>query len=431
MIAALPIMETLEEAGHEAVFVGGAVRDAVLGLPIQDVDIATSATPEETLALFPKCIPTGLQHGTVTVVQHGMTYEVTTYRAEAAYVGHRKPSEVVFIKGLDEDLLRRDFTMNAMAIQLSGELYDPCGGEGDLRASRLRCVGDPSLRFQEDALRMIRAVRFLGAYRLAPVPSLWRSLKRHAALLRHVAMERVQAELDKMLGSDVPERALIWLAASGLLSHWKEPLPGSALSKMNQAMEEWKGSAGDELQLTDMAQLPVKDERWAAVFLSLAFTGEEAGSVMSQLRFSNKRSMFISAVIDCHERMIDRGQPTRNDVAPLKRAWTEVVLTAGESAARSWLRIARTLPHNQGRLTQPSAALLASWLEDMPAKTLKELAVGGAEVLQRLNRPAGPWLSKTLSRLLLAAASGETANEKDKLLAWAENWNEEDRSDEH
>jgi tRNA nucleotidyltransferase (CCA-adding enzyme) len=166
--SALPIVKRLREHHFEAFFVGGAVRDSILGLSIKDVDIATSARPEQVLALFERCIPTGLQHGTITVIIDGLAYEVTTFRQESAYEAHRKPESVRYITELDGDLLRRDFTMNAMALAEDGELYDPYGGVQDLQRKTLRSVGDPDARCQEDALRMLRAVRFIGVYQRTP-----------------------------------------------------------------------------------------------------------------------------------------------------------------------------------------------------------------------------------------------------------------------
>lgn len=151
------VMNRLMGNGYKAYMVGGCVRDSLLGRPVSDVDIATSALPEQVLSLFPRVVPTGLQHGTVTVVMPTCTYEVTTFRKESGYEGHRRPEEVEFIDDLEEDLMRRDFTINAMAIDVEGELHDPFGGAADLEQRLIRCVGDAEQRFREDALRMLAA----------------------------------------------------------------------------------------------------------------------------------------------------------------------------------------------------------------------------------------------------------------------------------
>ena len=154
------ILHRLRTAGHQGYCVGGCVRDRLLGREPKDYDVTTSAKPEEVMALFaPHAIPTGLQHGTVTVVSEGERVEVTTFRWDGAYTDHRHPDAVTFTASLTEDLSRRDFTINAMAMDSDGQVTDPFGGTADLRRGALRCVGDPAARFQEDALRIMRALR--------------------------------------------------------------------------------------------------------------------------------------------------------------------------------------------------------------------------------------------------------------------------------
>ena len=159
------LLKTLEQAGFEACFVGGCVRDTLLGRPVHDWDITTSALPEQTMALFPRCIPTGLKHGTVTVLLNGESFEVTTFRKDGAYHDARHPDEVTFVPRLEEDLARRDFTINAMAMHLDGSITDCFHGREDLQSGVIRCVGDPDLRFQggcaADAARLalFRAAR--------------------------------------------------------------------------------------------------------------------------------------------------------------------------------------------------------------------------------------------------------------------------------
>lgn len=420
MRAALPIIETLQAGGYEAVFVGGAVRDAVLGLPVHDIDIATSALPEQTMSLFERSIPTGLQHGTVTVIHNGITYEITTYRSETEYENYRKPKGVVFIERLDEDLLRRDFTMNAMAIRGSGELYDPYGGLSDLEQNVLRCVGDADQRFQEDALRMVRAVRFLGSYSLKPAPSAWRSLKRHSALLRHIAMERVQAELDKMIGCNTPERALGWLRASGLLLELKEPLADGLLSRLSAPAPQLAISC-----------LNHPDERWASVFLALKCQVEEARAFLSSLRFPNKRTALIVAIMQLNYWMSSSlSEDGLIDKSETRQMWIRGVLRFGEATSRHYLAVAQSLDGISGGLSEQAASTLSDIINGMPAKSLKELSVGGSELQRALTRKAGPWISNMLNRLLQAVAAGKLPNTKDKLLEQAKLWIKEETIDE-
>ncbi|MFF2887560.1 CCA tRNA nucleotidyltransferase [Paenibacillus sp. NPDC057967] len=417
MRAAMPLIEQLEAEGHEAVFVGGAVRDAVLGLSVHDIDIATSALPEQVMALFPKCIPTGLQHGTVTVVQEGETYEVTTYRTESEYEQFRKPSSVAYVLQLDEDLLRRDFTMNAMAIRQSGSVYDPYDGLSDLHKFRLRCVGKADERLQEDALRMLRAIRFLGTYGLRPVPSLWRAMKAYKPLLRHIAMERVQAELDKMLSGDVPERALAWLGASGLWADFKEAVPPDLLARIQEIAEDGRD------EMASLGSLEHLDERWAAILLSLQADEKDAQELLASLRLPNKRTSLIMTVLRLHSELAVR--VNTGDEPGIRAAWLASVIRFGEEAAMHWLHVVRALKPQAGQVSEESANRLSAMLEEMPVKSLKQLAVSGNDLQQALSRKAGPWMSIMLKRLLIAAASGEVANERDKLLAASLLWNEE------
>ena len=156
------ILERIEKEGYEAYFVGGGVRDTLLGLPISDVDIASSATPEEIKRFFPVTFDVGIQHGTVMVLHEKETYEITTFRTESKYEKFRRPEKVNYVRSLREDLKRRDFTINAIALNRHGQSEDPFDGQRDIKAKIIRAVGNPSERFREDALRMMRAARFMS-----------------------------------------------------------------------------------------------------------------------------------------------------------------------------------------------------------------------------------------------------------------------------
>ena len=215
----LYILQTLELAGHAAYLVGGCVRDHLLGKSPDDFDICTSARPEETMQLFDRCIPTGIAHGTVTVLYDGMQAEVTVFRREAAYSDHRHPDGVEFTDDLAEDLSRRDFTINAMAMDCRGMLHDPWGGQPDLQAGLLRCVGDPQKRLQEDALRMLRGLRFSAQLGFSIEPETLTAIRENAPYCRYVAAERIQVELTKTLLSDHPQ-AVGSMIALGLLERF-------------------------------------------------------------------------------------------------------------------------------------------------------------------------------------------------------------------
>lgn len=200
------IIRVLREAGYEAYYVGGCVRDHLLGRPIHDWDITTSALPEQTMRCFDHCVPTGIKHGTVTVLLEHVTAEVTTFRADGAYSDARHPDQVRFVRNLEEDLSRRDFTINAMAMDSEGRIIDLFGGREDLGRKLLRCVGDPETRFREDALRMLRALRFSAQLGFSLEEKTRQAISNCAHLCGELSVERVRDEVEKTLLSEQPYR---------------------------------------------------------------------------------------------------------------------------------------------------------------------------------------------------------------------------------
>lgn len=200
------IIHTIEDAGYEAFAVGGCVRDSLLFRTPDDWDITTSAKPEEVKRLFKKTIDTGIQHGTVTVMLHHAGYEVTTYRIDGEYADARHPKEVTFTANLSEDLRRRDFTINAMAYNDRSGIVDDFHGMEDLKSGVLRAVGDPTERFEEDALRMMRAVRFSAQLDYEIEEKTREAIKALAKNLEQISAERIQVELVKLVKSSHPEK---------------------------------------------------------------------------------------------------------------------------------------------------------------------------------------------------------------------------------
>lgn len=209
-------LNALRRNGFAAHPVGGCVRDLLLGRTPGDWDIATSARPETVVGLFAKTVPTGLKHGTVTVVLDGMSLEVTTFRSDGGYSDGRHPDTVVFGGSLEQDLARRDFTVNAMALAEDGSVIDPFGGQADLEKRLIRAVGDPDLRFQEDALRMFRAIRFAAQLGFEVEEKTFAAIGRLSDRAQYVSGERIKAEVEKTLLSPRPEAAFLFLS-TGLL----------------------------------------------------------------------------------------------------------------------------------------------------------------------------------------------------------------------
>ena len=215
-LEALPVMQQLVEAGYEAYFVGGSVRDMLLHKPISDVDIATSATPQEVKEIFPHTVDVGIEHGTVMVIYHKEGYEVTTFRTEEGYEDFRHPDKVTFVRSLEEDLKRRDFTINALAIGIDDQLMDFFDGIGDLERQCIRCVGDAKERFNEDALRMFRAVRFVGQLGFQVEEETKNAISLLKMNLSKVAVERMKVEFEKMIKSSYRKDALKLFVETGL-----------------------------------------------------------------------------------------------------------------------------------------------------------------------------------------------------------------------
>ncbi|OXS61163.1 CCA tRNA nucleotidyltransferase [Cohnella sp. CIP 111063] len=412
----LAIVRALESAGYRAYLVGGCVRDRWLGRPLNDIDIATSAKPEAVMELFGRTLPTGLQHGTVTVMEGGRPFEVTTFRRESGYSDGRRPDEVAFVDDLNEDLARRDFTFNAMAFSSEGELIDPYGGQDALRAGVVDCVGDAAERFGEDALRMVRAIRFAAELGFDILPDVWDGIVGQRSRLKQVAIERIGAEWDKMMGGSGPEQAMHYLFKSGLLACVKEPLPEAFAQaaeryRLNGSPREWDpwgASASDEATLGSLLALPAlleRDRRWAALLAGLHVGAEDASALLRTLRIAGHRAARIAAAAGVFERL------GGCEEAELRSVWIEAVLACGRPAAEDALAIREA----NGEPCEE----LREWLEAMPIATVAELDVKGDELAAYLGRTPGPWIAETLRKLLAETASGRLPNEKFALLSAA------------
>lgn len=416
------VLAKLTEAGYEAYLVGGCVRDAVLDRPIKDIDIATSALPEQVIACFPRTAPTGLQHGTVTVILQQGTYEVTTFRKEAEYEGFRRPSSVAYISDLTEDLKRRDFTMNAMAMDSAGNVVDPFEGQKDLALGVLRCVGKAEERFGEDALRMLRCIRFASTYELQVEESTWQALLAQAPLLRHIAMERVRSELQRMIDGPAPARAVRLLLASRLTAHLKKQLP--------LPFERWL--AWDNA-LDAVGALEEQHDRWSMLLMLLEVPADIVRTALQELTFSRADGDAVWAVLALREAVaaqLSGGDPQdaalQTDPAPLERVWKLGAVRSGEAAARALLRLLRGLRPSSGQRGELALFLDTAapelvrrgedWLSEIPCFSLKELAISGKDLASELSMQPGPWMGKLLQFLLERAALGEMPNERESLL---------------
>ncbi|WEK55728.1 MAG: CCA tRNA nucleotidyltransferase [Candidatus Cohnella colombiensis] len=397
--AGLHVVGELVNDGHEAYLVGGCVRDRMLGRPLHDIDITTSALPEQVMKLFSRTIPTGLQHGTVTVLEGGLVFEVTTFRQEFGYSDARRPDEVAFVLDVREDLARRDFTFNAMAVGLDHEVIDPFGGRNDLQARIVRCVGHANERFSEDALRILRAIRFGAELGFELAAEVWEGITLQRQRLSQVAMERVGTEWDKMMSGANPELAYHWLQQSGLLAHLKEQLP-------QQLVDYQMSDRAITHKITSIVDV---DLRWAALLTSAGLSVEQSLQFGRSLRFSSRRGQRIASVVGFSQMLQFDANHERCTFA--REHWIDAVLAYGISTAEDWHKIYRTETSTE-----------YEWLASIPITVVSQLAIKGNELSKQLNKPPGPWIAQILQHLLAEVAHGRLANERDALLRIASTW---------
>ncbi|WP_187355261.1 CCA tRNA nucleotidyltransferase ['Paenibacillus yunnanensis' Narsing Rao et al. 2020] len=446
--AAGQVMSVLAERGREAYFVGGCIRDELLGRPVHDIDLTTSALPEEIMEAFPRCVPTGLAHGTVTVLQDGFSFEVTTYRTESGYADHRRPEHVSFVSDVKEDLRRRDFTINAICSGMDGKLLDPFGGAADLERRLVRCVGEAEERFDEDALRMLRCLRFAAVLDFRIAKNTWRGLLRQRDKLAHIAVERMRSEVERIVEGPHPQRGLALIARSGLLPRGKAPFP-------------WTGVelAAAAAQLAGIGELQSARLRWALLLHALGQSAASADGLLRAWTFPGATRSAVAGVLRAREAWLaalaEVPPGTPGGTEQLRRRWIAAVLAIGRAAAEGWLAVAEALPPGAGGgsagpaaaepaaepgtgpaaspagppaaadaasapAAPPDTARLRAWIAAMPLFTLGELAVTGGQVAARLDKRPGPWLGTLLQRLLLEVAAGALDNDPQVLLQEAQ-----------
>lgn len=280
---ALPILTKIKEAGYEAYFVGGSVRDVLLERPIHDVDIATSSYPEETKAIFNRTVDVGIEHGTVLVLENGGEYEITTFRTEDVYVDYRRPSQVSFVRSLEEDLKRRDFTVNALALDENGQVIDKFRGLIDLEQKLLRAVGKAEERFEEDALRIMRGFRFAASLDFDIEAATFEAMRSHSPLLEKISVERSFTEFDKLLMAPHWRKGISAMIACQAYDY----LPG--LKQQEAGLNHLIVSLKDNFTFSDHHQA------WAYVMISLAT--EDPKSFLKAWKTSNDFQRYVTKLI--------------------------------------------------------------------------------------------------------------------------------------
>ncbi len=424
------IIDTLEEAGFEAYAVGGCVRDSILGREPDDWDITTSAKPEEMKRLFPRTVDTGIKHGTVTVLLGGEGFEVTTYRIDGTYEDGRHPSEVTFTSNLKEDLLRRDFTINAMAYNERSGLVDLYGGLADIDKQVIRCVGDAVERFEEDALRMLRAVRFSAqlGYRIDEVTG--EAVKALAPNLQKISAERIRVELVKLVTSPHPD----YLRTAYELGITAQVLPEFDLCmETPQRHRHHCYDVGEHILHSMLGVEPDKVLRLGMLFHDIGkpqtltvdpdgtthnkrhpLEGEKiTRKVMRRLKFDNDTTDKVTKLVLYHD----------YDITPTEAGVRRAVNRIGEDIFPMIFTVRRADIAAQSDYMREEKLAKVAYIEKLyrevlarrDAVTLKDLAISGNDLIAG-GMPPGRQIGETLSALLERVLDDPSLNTREILL---------------
>ena len=427
------IIDSIKANGFDAYAVGGCIRDSLLQRMPHDWDVTTSASPAVVKRIFRRTFDTGIEHGTVTVLIKNTSIEVTTYRIDGDYEDNRHPSEVIFTKDLTEDLKRRDFTINAIAYNNSTGFVDPFNGFGDLSARIIRCVGNPNERFEEDALRILRAIRFSAQLGFTIESETEHAIKRNAALLKHISAERIASELIKLITSDSPEK----LKAAYELGITKIILPEfDEMMATPQHSRHHLYNVGDHTVKAMQAIRParilrlamllhdigkpvvhVRDEDGTDHFRMHSLESERlAIQIMKRLKLDNETIRSVSTLVRFHDWHLDPDEGTvrllvhyvGKDLFPLLMEIQQADLDAQSAYQRDI---------KQKRIDD-SLKLFRVISERGDCTQVKELAIGGNDLLA-IGVPKGPVIGEILNSALSEVLKDHTKNNKEYLLNFA------------
>ncbi|HCD1911706.1 TPA: CCA tRNA nucleotidyltransferase [Staphylococcus aureus] len=388
---ARPILEQIQDNGFEAYYVGGSVRDYVMGRNIHDIDITTSATPDEIESIFSHTIPVGKEHGTINVVFNDENYEVTTFRAEEDYVDHRRPSGVTFVRDLYEDLQRRDFTMNAIAMDTAYKLYDYFDGQQDINNRIIRTVGIAEERFQEDALRMIRCLRFQSQLSFDIAMETFEAMRTQMADIKFLSIERIVIELTKLMrGINVEES----------FNHLKSLKAFNYMPYFEQL---------------DMNQINVTEPIDLELLIAIVSVKFDINYSLKPLKLSNRQVKDINQYIQ-----IMNALPSIITKEQLKM----FVYDYDTNLIKNVMVAADVLKANDIQGHEPSIVNLQTideTLHRLPMHNRKDMMVNGGVLMAHLNAKSGPWLKDVLRQIEIAIVTGKVSNEETEILKWVDN----------
>ncbi|HCD0961611.1 TPA: CCA tRNA nucleotidyltransferase [Staphylococcus aureus] len=388
---ARPILEQIQDNGFEAYYVGGSVRDYVMGRNIHDIDITTSATPDEIESIFSHTIPVGKEHGTINVVFNDENYEVTTFRAEEDYVDHRRPSGVTFVRDLYEDLQRRDFTMNAIAMDTAYKLYDYFDGQQDINNRIIRTVGIAEERFQEDALRMIRCLRFQSQLSFDIAMETFEAMRTQMADIKFLSIERIVIELTKLMrGINVEES----------FNHLKSLKAFNYMPYFEQL---------------DMNQINVTEPIDLELLIAIVSVKFDINYSLKPLKLSNRQVKDINQYIQ-----IMNALPSIITKEQLKM----FVYDYDTNLIKNVMVAADVLKANDIQGHEPLIVNLQTIDETLHRLSMhnrKDMMVNGGVLMAHLNAKSGPWLKDVLRQIEIAIVTGKVSNEETEILKWVDN----------
>lgn len=385
---AKPLLEQLEANGYEAYFVGGSVRDYLMHKDIHDIDITTSATPDEVEALFDKTIPIGKEHGTVNVVMQGENYEITTFRTEGEYRDHRRPDEVYFVRDLYEDVKRRDFTINSIAMDKDFNIIDYFNGYQDITEQRIRAVGNADERFREDALRILRGLRFQAQLNFEIDRSTREGMAENITSLNHLSVERIVVELKKLFKGIQAKKAFYYMLELNAFKY----IPF--------------------FKNFNIARITIEEPLEFKEFIAILIAQQSYLGKLTELKLSNREKKEIETMQTLIF-LLPRVQS--------KDKLRQCIYDYGAEAIQQILELIPTLQSNH--LAIPSPFIVNNHTVDeiarnLPIRERKDLMISGKDLLEHTGRKGGKWVKEVLREIELAVLNQRVENQRTSILEW-------------